>query len=703
MRAFRDFSIRSKLTLIAMLTNGAVLLLSVTAFVGYELIAFRAAMKQNIETLADVVGSNSTAALTFNDQAAAEATLGALRVAKHVIAAAIFTKDGRLFATYLRSDLTAMPELDRHAGGHVFERESLSVCRSIMLDGERIGAVSVRSDLTAMGSRLMRYAWVVLAVLAASSLLTLLISARLQSLISRPISHLAETARRFSIDKDFAARAQKRGQDEIGVLIDGFNEMLEQIAESNVVLQLTHDDLERRVQERTLELRQEITARKRVEGTIRRLAYHDALTGLPNRLLFGDRLSQALARAERSRIMLAVLFLDLDRFKMINDLLGHAVGDKALCEIGRRLLQSLRIEDTVARLGGDEFLVLLPAVDAMRDATLVAEKILRAFQPAVVIEGHPLNITVSIGISVFPLHGRDGETLIKNADLALYHAKERGRNNWQLFVTNNEETALDRLSLANDLRQAIDRGQLRLHFQPQIDARTNEIVSVEALLRWAHPERGLLDPRAFIGLAEEIGVIMPIGEWVLRAACRQGRVWRESGLSALRLAVNVSVRHFRKASFEETLERIADEEKFDLGSLEVEITESVFMENIAEAARTMQALKKRQVSLVIDGFGTGYSSLSHLRRLPVDALKIAQSFVSATPEDADNVAIVTLIIAMAHNLGLKVVAVGVEKETQRDFLLSSHCDLMQGHLFGPPMSIEDVTRLLQRQLDDSRT
>jgi diguanylate cyclase (GGDEF)-like protein len=702
MRALRDFSIRSKLMFIVMLASGAALLLASAAFVAYELITFRAAMTSNLETLADILGSNCQAALTFNDPATAEETLSGLRAEKHILAAAILAKDGRLFATYVRPDLTTIPAFAAQADGFAFEQDSLVVYRPIVLAGERIGTVSVRSDLAAMRSRLMRYVVIVLIVLTASSLAAFLLSARLQSVISRPISHLVETARRVSIDRDYAVRARKHGQDELGALIDSFNEMLERISESSVALQRAHDDLERRVHDRTLELRQEIAARKRVEETIRRLAYHDALTGLPNRLLFGDRLSQALARAERSRRMLAVLFLDLDRFKIINDMLGHAIGDMALCEIGRRLLDNLRVEDTVARLGGDEFLVLLPAIDAMSDATLVAEKIVRALQPAVEVEGHPLNVTVSIGIAVFPLHGRDGETLIKNADLALYHAKEHGRNNWQLYVTNNEEPAFERLSLANDLRHALDRGQFRLYFQPQINVRTNEIVSVEALLRWDHPERGLLAPRAFIGLAEEIGVMTQIGEWVLRSTCRQGRIWRDSGLSTLRLAVNVSVRHFRNTGFDEALARIASEERFGLESLELEVTESAFMENITEAVRTMQALKRRRATIVIDEFGTGYSSLSHLRRLPVDALKITHSFVKEIPADADNVAIVTLIIAMAHNLGLRVVAVGVETPEQRDFLLSRQCDLMQGYLFGPPLSIEETTRLLTSKLDDSQ-
>ena len=440
----------------------------------------------------------------------------------------------------------------------------------------------------------------------------------------------------------------------------------------------------------------DITARKRDEETIRHLAYFDALTGLPNRTLFNDRLAQALAHARRHGSPgVAIMFFDLDRFKTINDTLGHGVGDELLRATAQRLTAALREEDTVARLGGDEFLFLLSGVHDVEDAARIGQKILDLFIQPFHVLGHELHVTTSIGISLFPIDGSDAETLIRNADTALYRAKEGGRNRYQLYAPAMNAIALKRLVIENGLRRALERNELVLHYQPLVSLQSGNIVSVEALLRWRHPDLGDLSPTEFIPMAEETGLIVPLTRWVLRAACEQMKRWRSAGMALESISVNVSARRFNDANLPAMISDVLQSTGLEGKFLTIELTESVMMENAEATISTLQQLKERGIHISIDDFGTGYSSLSYLKRLPIDALKIDKSFVRDIPSDGDDAAIAMLIISMAHDLKLSVVAEGVETEAQREFLETKHCDLMQGYLFSAPLSAPEVEKLFR--------
>jgi diguanylate cyclase (GGDEF)-like protein/PAS domain S-box-containing protein len=435
--------------------------------------------------------------------------------------------------------------------------------------------------------------------------------------------------------------------------------------------------------------------RKRAEEQVRALAYHDALTGLPNRLLFNDRLALALAQARRKGEPLAVLFLDLDGFKAVNDSLGHNRGDLLLKATAGRIQTSLRAVDSVARLGGDEFILLLPGIRRVEEAARVAEKVLEAIRAPLAVEGHELFVTASMGISVYPEDGEDVETLVKNADTAMYRAKEQGRDRYQLYTAAMNARALERLGLENSLRKALARGGLLIHYQPVLDLASGRIHGVEALLRWKNPERGEVLPAAdFIALAEITGLIVPIGPFVLGAACRQARAWQRLGYGDLRVAVNLSARQLQQADLVSQVRKAALEAELDPLLLDLEITENQAAQNEEALRETLLDLKALGVRISIDDFGIAASSLRHLRRLPIDALKIDRSFVQDLLTSADDAAIARAVIALAHSLQLQVVAEGVETEEQRTLLTDLGCDLVQGHLLSHPVSADECTAVL---------
>ncbi len=438
----------------------------------------------------------------------------------------------------------------------------------------------------------------------------------------------------------------------------------------------------------------DVTERKQAQAQLYHLAHHDMLTGLPNRLFFIDRLKQARAMARREKKQVAVLFLDLDRFKIINDTLGHAVGDQLLQETASRLLECLREVDTVARLGGDEFSVALANVTCAEDAELIAQKILKALSRPMTLNGHELFITTSIGISLFPDHGEDPVLLIKNADIAMYSAKANGRNNYQFYDQSMDREADKRLMLETGMRKALERDEFRIFYQPKVDMISGKVTAMEALLRWEHPELGMLPPNSFISLAEETGLIFPIGEWVLRHACMQNRAWQDQGLASVRVAVNLSGYQLQHKGLIHTIQAILDETGMDPKFLELEVTETVVMQNPDFAVAILNELRDLGIHISIDDFGTGYSSLAHLKRFSVNTLKIDKSFVREVDINSTDAAIATAIIAMGNSLNLQVIAEGVENEGQFSFLRDNKCDEMQGYLFSRPVPAEEAARLL---------
>ncbi len=438
-----------------------------------------------------------------------------------------------------------------------------------------------------------------------------------------------------------------------------------------------------------------ITEKKQTEERIRQLAFFDPLTRLPNRTLLQDRLQQILAQAGRDGRQAAVLFLDLDNFKEVNDTLGHSIGDRMLEEVAERLQGCIRRTDTVARLGGDEFVVLLPALQRAEDAAEVARKIITSLAAAIDLDGREFFTSASIGIALFPGDGEDIDSLLKNADTAMYQAKARGRNNFQFYTADMNAKALARLLLANDLRRGLERKEFFLTYQPQWNVASGEIIGVEALLRWRHPELGLLPPARFIPIAEETGLILPIGNWVLRTACAQTKIWQKAGLPPLKMAVNLSGRQFRQHDLAEQVGRILQETGLDPEYLELEITESVLMENAEATRETIRQLKDMGVHLAIDDFGTGYSSLNYLKHFPIDRLKIDRVFIKDLAEHPDETAIAEAVIALAHSLRIRVMAEGVETRTQMELLFSRRCEEMQGYFFSYPLEAEALRRLLQ--------
>ncbi len=438
----------------------------------------------------------------------------------------------------------------------------------------------------------------------------------------------------------------------------------------------------------------DITRIKRTEARLHHLAHNDPLTALPNRVLFKDRLSQAMAQADRNRAVVVLMLLDLDRFKNVNDTYGHTVGDQLLASVAKRLAQCVRRTDTVARLGGDEFTVILTGVEDTQGAATVARKIVEVLSEPFNIGGLVLYITASIGITVYPFDAKESDRLFQNADTALYYAKQQGRDNCQFFSEEMNLKVMERLELELDLRAALERKEFIIYYQPVIDFQTGQIISAEALIRWNHPRRGLLPPAKFIPVAEETGLILPIGEWVLRTACSQNSYWQGLGLPPIPVAVNVSGRQLRQQDLVQMVMRILEETGMDSSCLELELTESVAEGNAENTIKLFGQLREKGVKISIDDFGTGYSSLSYLKKFPIEKLKIDRSFIKDIASDPDDAAIVEAIVGVARALKLKVVAEGVESEEQLGFLKAHGCDAWQGFCFCKPATAEEFTELL---------
>jgi diguanylate cyclase (GGDEF)-like protein len=445
-------------------------------------------------------------------------------------------------------------------------------------------------------------------------------------------------------------------------------------------------------------LQQEVLQHQLAAERAEYLAYYDSLTALPNRSMFSKLLQQAISLARRNGTQLAVLFVDLDRFKNINDTLGHEAGDLLLQEVGKRLQGCLRESDTVARLGGDEFVALLPALRDAADVEVIAHKILAATSKSFVVHGQEFRVTASVGVSTYPKDGEDEQSLMKNADIAMYQAKEEGKNNFQFYSSQMNTNSFERLALESSLRRALDRDEFQLHYQPKIDARSDGIVGMEALLRWQHPELGMVAPTKFIPVAEETGLIVSIGKWVLKTACTQNVAWQKKGLPHLNMAVNLSRRQFSDEGLLRDVTSILKDTGMSPALLELEITESTLMHDVDNAVCTLKAFKEMGVRIAIDDFGTGYSSLSNLMQFPVDTIKIDGSFIRDLSSQPENRGIAEAIIAMGRTLSLTVIAEGVETKAQVDFLRERACDEFQGFYFSKAVTAGKFAELLEAQM-----
>ncbi len=433
------------------------------------------------------------------------------------------------------------------------------------------------------------------------------------------------------------------------------------------------------------------------EEEARYLAEYDTLTRLPNRRSLENRLQQSIAQAQRTKQQLAILLIDLDRFKVINDALGHQAGDLLLKAVAERLQESVRKGETLSRHGGDEFVILLTELARIEDAAYVGQRILDALAQPLEIADQELNVAASIGISLYPNDGETSDILLKNADLAMYHAKGRGGNNYHFFTIELNAKTSKRMRLENSLHQALQRDEFFLVYQPMVDLASSEVCGMETLLRWQHPEQGLISPLDFIPIAEETGLIVPLGEWVLETACRQAKAWQEQGFKPLHMSVNLSARQFRQTDLAYTIARILQQSGLASQWLELELTESLLLENVEDTIATMYQLTDLGVTLSIDDFGTGYSSLAYLKRIPLSTLKIDRMFVKEVVTNSGDAAIVAALIELAHKLNIKVVAEGVETEQQLSALIGQRCDMMQGYYFSPPLSVEAFGQLLYEE------
>jgi diguanylate cyclase (GGDEF)-like protein/PAS domain S-box-containing protein len=445
----------------------------------------------------------------------------------------------------------------------------------------------------------------------------------------------------------------------------------------------------------------DVSAQRMLSARMSYLAQHDALTELPNRLLLKDRLTQAIALAQRHRQKLAVFYLDVDRFKHINDSLGHFIGDGMLKSVAQRLRACTRNSDTVSRFGGDEFVVVLADMAHAQDATVSAEKILSSLGTPHTVEHHDLSVTVSVGIAIYPDDGSDADSLLRHADFAMLHAKDSGRNNYQFFKPAMNVRALERQSLESDLRDALEKQQFVLHYQPKMDLVSGAIVGAEALIRWRHPQRGLMSPAQFVPAAEQCGLIAPLSQWVLREACLQARSWQEAGLPSMRMAINTSAAELRSKDHLASVCAILAETHLEPRYLELELNESFLMQDLKSTATMLRALKDLGVKLALDDFGTGFSCLNNLKRLPIDTLKIDRSFVRDLTNDPDDASIVSAVISLGKSLNMQVVAEGVETREQFDFLREQHCPEAQGFYFSHPVIAGEFTQLLGRSLVES--
>ncbi len=691
MKMWAEQSIRKKLMSVLLFTSSCALILALLGFAASDWFSTRTVMVEHLRSSAGIVGNNLVSALAFQDTQSANKTLASLKNERDIVAAVIFDKAGNIFTSYLPNEQDIPNILPGESAG--MRDGLLFVQLPIELDGEIIGHILLVSKMGDWHQQQFRRITTTIFLFIVALLISVFISSRVQKVVTGPILKLAAITQRITETRDYTLRANKLSSDEIGNLVDNFNEMLQEIQERDNELQRIRLQLEEKVDERTAEL--QLLANK-----FEHQACHDVLTGLANRATFDHQLKAAISQSERYSHKLAVFFLDLDRFKIINDTLGHAVGDQLLIQLSERLSSSLRSCDTLARLGGDEFAVLLLEVQPS-DVVDVATKLVNTVNEPLNVSGFTLHLTTSIGISVFPDDGQNAETILKNADTAMYRSKDMGRNQFTFYAPEMNEHAERRLVIENKLRKAAAEGNFQLHYQPKWDVETLQVTGVEALIRWFDPDEGAISPSEFIPLAEESGLIGMIDQWVMETACTEILSLHNEGLPKITLSVNFSPSHFIRHDVQDEIETILTKTGFPGHLLEFEITESLISSEAVDVYKKLRDIRELGIEISIDDFGKAYSSLSRLKQLPLNTLKIDRSFIHDLGESPDEEVIVKTIISMAHNLNLKVVAEGVETDQQYQFIKQHHCDTVQGYLFGKPVPIEEIARMLRYGKDQS--
>ena len=686
---FRNSPLKTKLVVMMLVTNTTLLVAAAFIFIVNEAIAYRQTMREELTSLADIIGRNAASALLFGDQSSATETIESVSTNKAILSVCLVNRNHQLFTHFQKkggarvfwgpvSAKTSTPAdqipqllVDAQSDRHNYWDWDLrmNIARSITVDGKTIGTVLIEADMTQLISKLRGFAALVTLILLVFLAMAYLMARKIQTVISLPIVYLAETMQTVSLNKDFTVQVTKTTNDEIGSLFDSFNAMLTEIKD--------RDELLCERQER-----------------LRQLAHFDNLTLLPNRILFHDRLEQALLQAERQQHQMAIMFIDLDGFKDINDTYGHRVGDLVLVQVAARLKSVVRAYDTVARMGGDEFTVFLQNIQSPENAGLIAGKIVTELALPYSGQGRELFSSASVGIAMYPADGQTSDELLRRADVAMYHAKDHSKNTLKFYFEALDLRLSTQLELQSNLRNALDRHEFELHYQPVVAIDSGRVVGVEALIRWRHPEQGLIMPDVFIPTAEKTELIHGLGKMVLHEACRRIKSLQDQGFPLLRIAVNVSPCQFRRHDFHTIVLEVLQETGLNPNCLELEVTEGAVMHDVEASILTMSLLKAKGVRISIDDFGVGYSSLNYLRRFPIDTLKIDRSFIINMATCNEDLAIVATIIAMAHSLKLEVIAEGVETQEQVGLLAHLGCQVMQGYLLGKPRPAASLSEVL---------
>jgi len=664
----KQATIQSKLVLIIVTISTLSLLLAATLFTLVQLQEHRSSLIENLTSVAKITADNVQAAVLFENQRDANKILSEFSSDSRILTAAIYTAEKQLFSFYdiSKENITRFYDFSAENGTYQFENDLFHIYQPISIQGEKniIGYVYLKANLDSLYQQLRHNILVITLIVISVLIITILLSSKLQKLISAPILELAQATKTIRDDKNYGLRVEHNEYLEIKQLSDGFNLMLSEIQERDNHLQ--------------------------------QLAMYDELTGLHNRKYYIDLLNQAIARGLRKSQSHAILFLDLDRFKHINDSLGHSVGDEILQQTSQRLTLITRDDDVVARFGGDEFIFLLQDIPSLHHVAEMTDRILEELRMPFSYRHHSIVLTPSIGISLYPDNGETSEDLLKKADTAMYQVKSMGGNAHLFFTDAMNVEAQQRQNVEEDLHSAVIKDEFFLQYQPKVNLHSGEIMGMEALIRWKRKGKDLVPPNEFIPIAEETGLIIPIGNMVINEAILQTKSWVDAGLYNHRIAINISAKQFRQVDFLDNLKAQIEDNQISPEFLEIEITEAVVMENTDDAIAKMKKIKDFGIKLAMDDFGTGYSSLSYLKKFPFDILKIDMSFIRDMQVSNVNASIVRSIIGLAHTLGLEVVAEGVEQENQATLLRDMNCDHIQGYLFSRPLNSVDVSSLLQK-------
>lgn len=668
----QDLKIGNKLLLINLIAASISMMMLVICIAIIAFHSNRTNLIHDLNTEAHILSENLTASLAFNDTKSAQTLLEALRWSPHIKQVVILDNQGILFSKYPSDSTLKLNEADTLSS----YLSSVSIQQPIKIGKQEVGRIQMNATLDHVYSQLQKFLLLTMFSMLLAGILGAFMIRRLQKYLTKPIIGLTKSMRLVSSTDNYALRFNLESKDELGELATGFNTMLSTI------------------QSHEAELDSELALRMQAENRLQQLAYYDEVTKLPNRHHFNERMAKVVASSLENKVLCCIMVIDLDDFKIVNDTLGHHIGDDLLYAVGERLSHDLRVEDILCRIGGDEFALILDNLPSIKHAQHVAQKIIRLMALPFILEDREVFIGASIGISFCPNDATSIPVLLRNADTAMYNAKKLGKNYCQMYLPEMEAKNIRRFALESALHRALDNKELFLHYQPQIDINTNQVTGFEALLRWNNPELGLISPVDFIPLAEDIGLIIPIGEFVLYQACLQSQQWRERYQIDTAMSVNLSGRQLIQTNIVERIISIVNSTRLPSHLVTIELTESILMDHSKETLSKLEKLSASGFTISIDDFGTGYSSMSYLKRYPIDILKIDRSFVSDLPDDANDVAITQAIIALGKNLGMKLVAEGVETEAQLAFLKMHHCDTAQGYLHSRPIPANEAEHYL---------